>query len=197
MPPPTAPSCRTNLSSTYPIKNIAVFCASADGADATYRTVAAEVGRALAVRGIGVVNGGGRVGLMQAVSDAALAEGGRVVGVIPTKLMDLELAHGGLTELHVTDTMHTRKAMMGARADAFIVLPGGFGTFEELFEVLAWQTLKIHDKPVVLLNADGFYDTLLRFLDECVTKGMLKAENRSVVLVAQTVDEALKVLGIA
>jgi hypothetical protein len=179
------------------ISNVAVFCASADGADAVHRTVAAELGRALAVRGIGVINGGGRVGLMQAVADAALAAGGRVVGVIPTKLMDLELAHKGLTELHVTDTMHTRKAMMGARSDAFIVLPGGFGTFEELFEVLAWQTLKFHSKPVVLLNVDGFYDTLLAFLDECVVKGMLKAQNRAVVLVAMTVDEALALLGIA
>jgi uncharacterized protein (TIGR00730 family) len=162
-----------------------------------YRKVAAELGRALAVRGIGVVNGGGRVGLMQAVADAALAAGGRVIGVIPTVLIDLEVAHNGLTELHITDTMHTRKAMMGALSDAFIVLPGGFGTFEEIFEVLAWQTLKIHDKPVVLLNVDSFYDTLLRFLDECVTKGMLKAECREIVLVSQTVDETLRVLGIA
>jgi uncharacterized protein (TIGR00730 family) len=162
-----------------------------------YRKVAAELGRALAVRGVGVVNGGGRIGLMQAVADAALAAGGRVVGVIPTVLMDLEVAHKGLTELHITDTMHTRKAMMGTRADAFIILPGGFGTFEELFEVLAWQTLKIHDKPVLLLNTEGFYNTLLAFLDECVAKGMLKPENRAGVLVAQTVDDALRVLGIA
>jgi uncharacterized protein (TIGR00730 family) len=158
--------------------------------------VAAELGRSLAVRDIGVVNGGGRVGLMQSVSDAALSAGGRVVGVIPTNLMELEMAHTGLTELHVTNTMHTRKAMMAARADAFIVLPGGYGTFEELFEVLAWQSLKIHSKPVVLLNVNGFYDTLLAFLDQCVVKGMLKARFRAAALVATTVDEAMALLGI-
>jgi hypothetical protein len=159
--------------------------------------VAAELGRSLAVRDIGVVNGGGRVGLMQSVSDAALSAGGRVVGVIPTNLMELEMAHTGLTELHVTNTMHTRKAMMAARADAFIVLPGGYGTFEELFEVLAWQSLKIHSKPVVLLNVNGFYDTLLAFLDQCVAKGMLKPRFRAAAQVATTVDEAMALLGIS
>jgi hypothetical protein len=134
---------------------------------------------------------------MNAVAQGALAAGGRVVGVIPTVLVDLEVAHYGLTELHVVDTMHTRKAMIGARADAFIVLPGGYGTFEEFFEVLAWQTLKIHAKPVVLLNTSGFYDTLLKFLDECVEQGMLTQQKREIVLVARTVDEALRLLGIA
>jgi uncharacterized protein (TIGR00730 family) len=117
--------------------------------------------------------------------------------VIPTVLVDLEVAHQGLTELHVTDTMHTRKAMIGARSDAFIALPGGFGTFEELFEVLAWQTLKIHSKPVLLLNTNGFYDGLLAFLDDCVAQGMLTQKRREIVLVAQTVEEALRMLGIA
>ncbi len=185
---------RSDLSA---IKNIAVFCASASGSNPTYRAEAAELGRALALRGIGVVYGGAKVGLMQAVAEAALAEGGRVVGVIPTVLMDLEVAHHGLTELHVTDTMHTRKALIGERADAFIALPGGFGTFEELFEVLAWQTLKLHAKPVLLLNTNGFYDKLLGFLDHCVEQGMLKSRNRAILLVAGTVDEALHLLGIA
>ena len=178
------------------IHNIAVFCASADGVDPTYRAAAVELGRALAGREIGVVYGGAKVGLMRAVAEAALAECGRVVGVIPTVLVDLEVAHAGLTELHVTDTMHTRKALIGERSDAFIALPGGFGTFEELFEVLAWQTLKIHAKPVVLLNTNGFYDKLLAFLDDCVREGMLKAKNREIVLVAKTVDEALRMLGV-
>ena len=114
-----------------------------------YRAVAEELGRKLAERKIGVVYGGGRVGLMHAVAEGALAAGGRVVGVIPTVLVEQEVAHDGLTELHVTDTMHTRKAMIGARSDAFIALPGGYGTFEEMFEALAWQTLKIHAKPVL------------------------------------------------
>jgi uncharacterized protein (TIGR00730 family) len=180
-----------------PIKNVAVFCASADGADAAYRAAAVELGRKLAERKIGVVFGGSKVGLMQALAQGALAAGGRVVGVIPTVLVEQEVAHEELTELHVTDTMHTRKAMIGARSDAFIALPGGYGTFEELFEVLAWQTLKLHSKPVLVLNTNGFYDTLLKFLDECVEQGMLTREKREIVLVARTVDEALGMLGIA
>ncbi len=160
------------------IRTVAVFCASADGSHVAYREAAVELGTALAARGIGVVYGGAKVGLMRAVADAALAAGGRVVGVIPTVLVDLEVAHDGLTELHVTDTMHTRKALMGERSDAFIVLPGGFGTFEELFEVLAWQTLKMHAKPVVLLNVNGFYDKMLEFLDHCVQRDATREESR-------------------
>jgi hypothetical protein len=179
-----------------PLQNVAVFCASADGAHPIYRAAADELGRALAERNIGVVYGGAKVGLMQAVAEAALTGGGRVIGVIPTVLVDLEVAHHGLTELHITDTMHTRKALIGSRADAFIALPGGFGTFEELFEVLAWQTLKLHAKPIILLNVNGFYDRLLAFLDHCVEEGMLKAKNRAVVLVADTVEEALRALGV-
>jgi len=192
MPTPSADSAIAASA----IGNVAVFCASADGTVPVYRAAAVELGRKLATRGIGVVFGGSNVGLMDAVAQGALAAGGRVVGVIPTVLVDLEVAHYGLTELHVVDTMHTRKAMIGARADAFIVLPGGFGTFEEFFEVLAWQTLKIHAKPVVLLNTSGFYDTLLKFLDECVERGMLTQEKREIVLVAHTVDQALALLGI-
>jgi uncharacterized protein (TIGR00730 family) len=114
-----------------------------------------------------------------------------VVGVIPHVLVDKEIAHDGLHELHEVDTMHTRKRLIGERADAFIVLPGGFGTFEELFEVLAWQTLQLHAKPVVLLNTAGFYDTMLGFLDVCEREGMLRG-NRHRLLVAQTVDRALE-----
>lgn len=186
----------TPPSASSPISNVAVFCASADGALPIYRAAAVELGRALAERGIGVVYGGAKVGLMQAVAQAALAANGRVIGVIPTVLMDLEVAHDGLTELHVTDTMHTRKALIGQRADAFIALPGGFGTLEELFEVLAWQTLKLHAKPILLLNTGGFYDQLLGFLDHCVAEGMLKPANRAIVLVADTVDQALSLLGL-
>ncbi len=178
------------------IKNVAVFCASANGVDPVYRAVATELGQALARRGIGVVYGGAKVGLMQAVAEGALAEGGRVIGVIPEVLVDFEVAHDGLTELHITDTMHTRKALIGERADAFLALPGGFGTFEELFEVLAWQTLKLHAKPVLLLNTNRFYDKLLGFLDHCVEQGMLKAKSREILGVAGTVDEAMEMLGI-
>ena len=179
------------MSSQIPAKSVAVFCASAEGAKPEYRAAAEELGRALAERGIGLIYGGAKVGLMNACADAALAAGGHVVGVIPHVLVDLEVAHQGISELHVVDTMHTRKALMAEKADAFIVLPGGYGTFEEMFEVLAWQTLKLHHKPIVLLNTIGFYDTLLRFLDECEQEGMLKPKARGVLLEAKTVEDAL------
>jgi uncharacterized protein (TIGR00730 family) len=175
----------------YMIRNIAVFCASANGSHSAYKAAAEELGRAIATRNIGLVYGGAKVGLMLAVAEAALAANGKVVGVIPEVLVELEVAHRGLTELHVTSTMHTRKALIGERADAFIALPGGFGTFEELFEVLAWHTLKLHAKPVVLLNINGFYDQLIAFLDHCVAEGMLKPKNREVLRVANTVQDAL------
>jgi len=178
------------------IRNIAVFCASADGARPIYREQAEALGRALAAHHIGLIYGGAKVGLMQAVAEAAIASGGHVVGVIPEVLVDLEVAHDGLSELHITDTMHTRKALMGERSDAFIILPGGFGTFEELFEVLAWQTLKIHTKPILLLNTAGFYNPMLTFLDHCVTEGVLKQKNRDILLVADTVEDAFAQLGI-
>jgi uncharacterized protein (TIGR00730 family) len=179
------------------IRNVAVFCASADGNHPTYKAAAEELGRALANCNIGLVYGGAKVGLMLAVAEAALAANGKVVGVIPEVLVGLEVAHRGLTELHVTSTMHTRKALIGERADAFIALPGGFGTFEELFEVLAWHTLRLHAKPVVLLNINGFYNQLIGFLDHCVAEGMLKPKNREVLLVANTIEEALSRIGIA
>jgi len=172
-------------------RSAAVFCATAEGAKPVYRAVAVELGLTLAERGIGLIYGGAKIGLMGAVADATLAAGGRVVGVIPHVLVDKEIAHDGLSELHVVDTMHTRKRLMGEKADAFIALPGGFGTFEELFEVLAWQTLKLHAKPVVLLNVAGFYDPMLTFLDVCEREGMLRG-NRNRLLVATTVEEALR-----
>ena len=179
------------------IRNIAVFCASASGARPAYQTAAEELGRALAIRNICLIYGGSNVGLMKAVAEASLTAGGNVIGVIPEVLVDLEVAHHGITELHITSTMHTRKALIGEKADAFVALPGGFGTFEELFEVLAWRTLKIHAKPILLLNIDGFYDKLLSFLDHCAAEGMLKPRSRELLLVAGTVEEALHLLGIA
>ncbi len=173
------------------IRNVAVFCASANGSHSIYKAAAEELGQSLAARNIGVIYGGSNVGLMKAVAEAALAANGRVIGVIPEVLVDLEVVHHGISELHITSTMHTRKALIGEKADAFVALPGGFGTFEELFEVLAWHTLKIHAKPVVLLNINGFYDKLLDFLDHCVGEGMLKPKNREVLLVADTVKSAL------
>lgn len=180
--------------STQAIRNVAVFCASADGSKPEYRVAAEALGRGLAARKIGLIYGGAKVGLMGVLAEAALSGGGHVVGVIPEVLVNLEVAHDELSELHVTSDMHTRKALMGERSDAFVILPGGFGTMEEMFEVLAWQTLKIHNKPIVLLNTIGFYDTLLVFLAHCVTEGVLKAKNRDSLLVAQTVDEVFALL---
>ena len=171
---------------------LCVFCASAAGVRSSYRSAATELGTELARRGIGLVYGGASAGLMGAVAEAVLAGGGRVIGVIPQVLVDKEISQLGLTELHVVDTMHTRKALMGERADAFLILPGGFGTLEELFEVLAWQTLRLHAKPMCLLNTDGFYDGLLQFLDHCVSEGLLRPEARASLLVAKSVDEALR-----
>jgi hypothetical protein len=178
------------------IRNIAIFCASASGADPAYQKAADDLGRALAAHDIGIIYGGARVGLMCAVAESALAHGGRVVGVIPEVLVDLEVAHHGVTELHVVDTMHTRKALMGEKSDAFVILPGGFGTLEEMFEVLAWQTLKLHDKPIVLLNIKGFYDQLLAFLNHAVAEGILKQKSHKILLVAHSVEEALTALNI-
>ncbi len=171
-------------------KSVAVYCAAANGVRPEYKSAAQELGRALAVRGLGLIYGGAKVGLMGAIADASLAAGGHVVGVIPHVLVDLEVAHEGISELHVTSTMHTRKALMAEKADAFLILPGGFGTFEELYEVLAWQTLKLHTKPVVLLNVAGFYDKMLEFLDHCDVEGMLRG-NRHILKVATSVNEAL------
>lgn len=185
-----------SASSPNPIRNVAVFCASAEGANPAYRAAADELGRALAVRRLGLIYGGASVGLMAAVADGALAAGGYVVGVVPEVLVDLEVAHDGLSELHITSTMHTRKALMGERADCFVILPGGFGTFEELFEVLAWQTLKLHQKRMVLLNTNGFYDKLLEFLDFCVGEGVLRQNARSILEVVDTVDELVALLGL-
>lgn len=179
------------------ISNVAVFCASADGTRAEYRADAQRLGKTLAEQKVGLIYGGANVGLMQAVADACLAAGGRVVGVIPEVLVELEVAHPGLTELHVTSTMHTRKALMGERADAFIILPGGFGTFEEMFEVLAWQTLGLHNKPIILLNTLGFYDGMISFLDRCQAEGMISARKRAILLSADSVDELLATLNIS
>jgi len=176
------------------IRNIAVFCASASGSDPAYQAAADALGCALAARNIGVIYGGSKVGLMCAVAEATLTHGGRVVGVIPEVLVDLEVAHQGVTELHIVDTMHTRKALMGEKSDAFLIMPGGFGTLEEMLEVLAWQTLKLHDKPIVLLNINGFYNQLLGFLDHAVAQGMLKPKSREILLVANSVEEALGAL---
>lgn len=172
-------------------KRIAIYCGSSAGNDPAYEEEARSVGRSLAERGIGVVFGGGRVGLMGAVADGALGAGGEVFGVIPEKLRTKELAHTGLTELFVVDSMHARKTIMAQLSDAFIALPGGFGTLEELFEVTTWAQLNYHKKPVGLLNVRGFYDRLLAFLDHAVEEGFLRPVHRPILQSAPALDELL------
>lgn len=155
-------------------RRICIYCGSSDTVDERYRVAARATGRLLAERGIGVVYGGGRVGLMGEVANAALAAGGEVFGVIPDKLQQLELGHDGCTELFVVDSMHTRKMMMAQLSDAFIALPGGFGTMEEIFEATTWTQLNFHKKPVGLLNTDGFYDFLLAWITHAQGQGFIK-----------------------
>jgi uncharacterized protein (TIGR00730 family) len=162
--------------------SVAVYCGSSSGANPLYTTQAQALGAALAAQGLTLVYGGGRVGLMGTIADAVLAHGGCVVGVIPDFLASKELAHLGCTELHVVKSMHERKLLMADRADAFVAMPGGYGTLEELFEVLTWGQLGLHQKPMGLLNVDGYYDHLLLALDRMRDDQLLRAENRAQLL---------------
>lgn len=172
------------------IRSVCVFCGSQPGVRPEYEELARELGTLLARQGITLVYGGGHVGLMGAVADAALAAGGKVVGVIPEHLMRPEIAHQSLTELHVVDTMHTRKRMMAERADAFVVLPGGYGTFEEMFEMVTWLQLQLHAKPVGVLNVQGYYDHLLAFLRHASQEGFIRPQHWDLVIV-QSAPELL------
>ena len=177
-----------------PIRNICVYCGSKFGLGEEYRSEAEAMGSTIARLGMGLVYGGGVVGLMGVVAGAALAAGGRVIGVIPRALQEKELAHGKLHELIVAGDMHERKALMARRADAFVALPGGYGTLEELFEVLAWSQLGFHDKPVGLLNTDGYYDHLIAFLDEAVGRQFLKPAHRELLRVEANPESLLRAL---
>jgi hypothetical protein len=175
------------------MKQICVFCGSATGNRPEYLEATQAIGAGLARRGHGLVYGGGHTGLMGAVADAALAAGGKVTGVIPTSMVEKELAHQGLTELHVVNTMHERKAMMAVFADAFLILPGGFGTMDEFFEILTWAQLGFHRKPIAILNVCDFYGPMLHYVDHLVEEGFVKAEHREVIVVG-TDPEALLTL---
>lgn len=170
---------------------VCVYLGSREGHDPRFRDAAVALGRGIAERGLGLVYGGARIGLMGAVADAALEAGGEVIGVMPHHLVDREMAHHGLSELIRVDNMHERKASMAAHADAFVALPGGIGTLEELFEVWTWQYLGLHDKPVGLLDVAGFYQPLLSFLDNAVDAGFLAARTRAQLQHAGTPDSLL------
>jgi len=175
-----------------PIRSICVFCGAATGEDPGYAAAAALTGETLAQRGIRVVYGGGRLGLMGAVAEAALAAGGEVVGVIPRRLVDRELAHRELTELRIVETLHERKAQMAELADAFLALPGGLGTLEELAEVLSWAQLDLHVKPIGLLDVNGYFSALEAFLDHAVAEGFVAARHRRMLLRDDDLDALLR-----
>ena len=177
------------------MRRICVFCGSSPGNDPAYAALAHSVGEGLARRGIGVVYGGGRVGLMGVVADSALDAGGEVIGVIPQDMVDRELAHSGATEMRIVGTLHERKAVMAELSDAFIALPGGLGTLEELAEVVSWAQLGLHAKPIGLLGVGAYWADLLRWLDGAVAAGFVAPANRRLILEAASFDELLARFG--
>lgn len=172
---------------------ICVFCGSADGVDSAYVETANELGQRIAGAGMGLVFGGATVGLMGVLAEAALAGKAEVIGVMPEVLMDREIAHRRIARFYVVKTMHERKALMYEHADAFIALPGGYGTLDEFIEIVTWAQLKIHQKPCVLLNVNGYYDGFLAFLDHGVQQGFIKPENRRLIQVAKSAESALAI----
>jgi uncharacterized protein (TIGR00730 family) len=177
-----------------PAFSVCVYCGSRPGTKPAYAAVAQQVGRWIAERNGQLVYGGGHNGLMGIMADACLQAGGRVIGVIPKALVDKEWAHTGCTELHVVDTMHERKRIMAEHADAFLALPGGIGTFEEFFEVWTWRQLGYHDKPIGLLNLDGYYDSLLVFLNSAVKQGFMNDWQMDLIRTSANVPVLLETL---
>lgn len=173
------------------MQSLVVYCGSSPGTNPIYTEVAEELGRALAERNIRLIYGGGGFGLMGTVASTVLLNGGEVTGVIPNFLAELEVAHQTLTELHFVETMHERKFKMVTLAKGVIALAGGYGTLDELFEILAWRQLKLYDGPVAVINTNGYYDLMLKQLDRMVEDGFLKQQNRDILIVADTVEEAL------
>ena len=177
---------------------MAVFCSSSLGTEPEYAKLAADLGRRLADEGIGVVFGGGRIGLMGVIADAAMAAGGEVIGVIPNFLDEIEVAHQGLSELHLVNDMHERKQLMYSLSDGFCALPGGLGTLEELFEAATWTQLGLHEggryKPVVLLDEDGFWKPLAGFFEQIIELGFVKPDKARIIQRADSIDEALALL---
>jgi uncharacterized protein (TIGR00730 family) len=176
------------------IRRLCVYCGSSGAVDRQYREAAIELGARLAAARIGLVYGGGRVGLMGLLADAALAGGGEVVGIIPSRLRNAELAHPGTTELVVVESMHERKRLMAEKADAFAILPGGIGTLDEMFEILSWKQLGLHDKPILLADIGGYWAPLCALLGDIVTKGFARVEARDLLRVVPTVAALMAAL---
>ena len=176
------------------VRRLAVYCGSASGSSEVFAAATRATAKAMAGRGVDLVYGGGRLGLMGLIADSVLAGGGRVYGVIPQALVDIEVAHLGLTELHTVANMHERKAKMTDLADAFLALPGGIGTLDELFEAWSWNALGYHKKPFCLLNVESYWDGMITFIDHATESGFLSASRRQQLLVAETPEEALEKL---
>jgi len=177
-----------------PLASLCVYCGSAVGFAPRYRDAARRLGQSMAENGIRLVYGGGGIGLMGVVADAVLAGGGSVVGVIPDFLESRELGHRGLSWLHVVDSMHARKNLMEQMSDAFAVLPGGFGTLDETFEILTWRQLRLHDKPIVLIDVDGYWAPFLRLVDHVVAEGFARPESRRLFTIVERVEDVIAVL---
>jgi len=173
---------------------IALYCGSRTGNKPIYRDTAIELAQHIANQGFGIVYGGASIGLMGQVADTVLEHGGEVVGVIPEFMLDYEIAHQKLTELHIVETMHERKALMAERANAFIALPGGLGTFEEILEIATWGQLNQHQKPIIIYNVNHFYDALIAQLDHAVEEGFLPQQHRAKVIICQSLDEIFNVI---
>jgi uncharacterized protein (TIGR00730 family) len=171
-----------------------VYCGSSSRVAERYKENAAALGKMLAEKGIDVVYGGGRVGLMGIVADAAMNAGGKVIGIIPQYIQAKEVEHHGITELHVVDSMHTRKRMMAEKSDAFVILPGGFGTLDEAFEIITWKQLQMHEKPVIIFNDGGFWQPLIALMDNLIAEGFANNRHRSMYQVAETLPEIFEIL---
>jgi uncharacterized protein (TIGR00730 family) len=180
------------MASSNSSRRVAVYCGSANGNNPAFLDEARSLGTALAAAGLGMVYGGASVGLMGAVADAALADGAEVIGILPEVLSGSEIAHTRLTRLEVVATMHARKARMVHLADAFLILPGGYGTLDELMEIVTWKQLRLHTKPCILINTANYWDGLLAFLDTTVAAGFLKPENRALLQVVKDAAEAVR-----
>ena len=176
------------------VKRLAVYCGSASGSAREFADAAIETAKTMTAKSVDLVYGGGRLGLMGLIADSVLGAGGKVYGVIPKALVSLEVAHNGLTELHTVETMHERKAKMTDLADAFLALPGGIGTLDELFEAWSWNALGYHKKPLCLLNVDNYWDGMIAFIDHATSSGFLSPERRAQLLVASSPTEALELL---
>lgn len=174
------------------MKKITVYCASSSGSEKIYKNQAFKLGQTLALNDFELVYGGAKVGLMGAVADGALSEGGKVIGVLPKFLDEKELQHTSLSKIYLVDTMHERKAQMCNLGDGFIALPGGFGTMEELFEMLTWSQLSLHQKPIAILNVDGYYDSLIAFIETMLDKGFLKEEYRDLLIISDDIEILLE-----